>query len=65
MVSLITDADHSAGAVAVATAQPWTRLADVDVVHAPALPLSAALLLQPAELRGPAADYKQYIQSEQ
>lgn len=56
MVSLITDADDSAGAVAVAAAQPRTGLADVDMVDSPALPLAAALLLEPAELRGPAAE---------
>lgn len=60
MVSFITDADDSAGAVAVAAAQPRTGLADVDVVDSPALPLAAALLLEPAELRGPAAEHTKY-----
>ena len=53
MVSLITDADHSVCAVAVAAADPRTGLADVNVVHSPALPLSCPLLLNPAELGGP------------
>lgn len=55
MVSLITDADDSTGAVSVTAAQTRTGLADVDVVDSPALPLAAALFLEPAELRGPAA----------
>lgn len=53
MVPLITDADHPARAVAVAAAEPRAGLADVHVVHPPALPLSGALLLDPAELGGP------------
>ncbi len=53
MVSLITDADHSTCAVAVAAAEPRAGLADVNVVHPPALPLSGPLLLNPAELGSP------------
>lgn len=50
MVSLITDADHSTCAVAVAAAEPRAGFADVNMVHSPALPLSCPLLLNPAEL---------------
>lgn len=53
VVPLITDADHPARAVAVAAAEPRAGLADVHVVHPPALPLAGALLLDPAELGGP------------
>lgn len=56
MVSLITDADHSTCTVAVATAEPRAGLADVHMVHAPALPLSSPFLLNPAELGGPATN---------
>lgn len=53
MMSLITDADHSTCAVAVATAEPRAGLADVNMVHPPALPLPGPLLLNPAELGRP------------
>lgn len=53
MMSLITDADHSTCAVAMATAEPRAGLADVNMVHSPALPLSGPLLLNPAELGSP------------
>lgn len=53
MVSFITDADHSVCTVAVAAAEPRAGLADVNVVHAPALTLSRPLLLNPAELGSP------------
>lgn len=53
MVSLITDADHSTCTVAVAAAQARAGLADINMVHSPALPLSCPLLLNPAELGGP------------
>lgn len=55
MVSFITYADDPTGAVSVTAAQTRTGLADVDVVDSPALPLTTALPLEPAELRGPAA----------
>lgn len=63
MVSLITDADHSAGAVSVAAAEAGTGLADVDVVDAPALSLSRPFLLNPAELSGPGGEF--YKESEE
>lgn len=53
MVSLITDADNSTCTVAVAAAQPRAGLANINMVHSPALPLSCALLLNPAELGSP------------
>lgn len=50
MVSFITDADYSTCAVPMATAEPWASLANVNIVHSPAMPLSCSLLLNPAEL---------------
>lgn len=53
MVPLITNADYSTSTVAVATAEPRAGLADVNMVHCPALPLSCSILLNPAELGSP------------
>lgn len=53
MVSLITDADHSTCTIAVAAAEPWAGLPNVNMVHSPALPFSCPLLLNPAELCSP------------
>jgi len=53
MVSLVTDADHRAGAVSVAAADAGARLPDVHVVHGPAVARTLTLLLDPAELGGP------------
>lgn len=52
VVSLIADADHSAGAVAVSAAEPRAGLADVNMIYGPALTLPAPLLLDPTELSG-------------
>lgn len=57
VVSLITDADDSTRAVAMAAAEPRAGLPNVYVVDSPALPLSGTLLLDPAELRGPMTDH--------
>lgn len=53
MMSLITDADHTTCAVAMAAAEPRAGLADVNVVHSPALALASLFLLNPAELGRP------------
>lgn len=53
MVSLITDADHSTCTVAVAAAESRAGLSNVNMVHSPAVPLSCALFLDPAELSSP------------
>lgn len=55
MVSFVTDADHATCAVPMATAEPWTHLANVHMVNPPAVPLSCTLLLNPAELSSPEA----------
>lgn len=51
VVSFIADADRSTRAVPMATAEPWASLANVNIIHSPAVPLSCSLLLNPAELR--------------
>lgn len=55
MVFFVTDADHSTRAVPMATAEPWAHLTNVNMVNPPTVPLSCALLLNPAELGGPEA----------
>lgn len=50
VVSLVTDADHPASAVAVSAAEPRAGLANVNMVYCPAVTLSRPLLLDPAEL---------------
>lgn len=57
VVSLITDADHSTCTVAMAAAEPRAGLANVNMVHSPALPLSGPLLLNPAELGRPETNH--------
>lgn len=57
VVSLITDADDSTCAVAVAAAEPRAGLPNVYMVDSPALPLPGTLLLDPAELCGPMTDH--------
>lgn len=47
---LVTDADGSAGTVAVTAAQSSTRFPDVHVIHSPAVALARGLVLDPAEL---------------
>lgn len=50
VVSLITDADRSAGTVAVSTAEPWAGFTNINMIYCPALALSTPLLLDPAKL---------------
>lgn len=57
LVSLITYADHSTGTVSVATAEPRTGLANVNMINSPAVPLSSPLLLDPPELGRPKANH--------
>ena len=52
MVVFVTDAHSSSRAVPMPAAEARARLANVDVVHTPAMPLAGALLLDPTELRG-------------
>lgn len=61
VISFVTDADGSTGAVPVTAAQTRTSFPDIHVVYAPAVALAGGLLLNQAELRG--AEDKQEILS--
>lgn len=61
VISFVTDADGSTGAVPVTATQTRTSFPDIHVVYAPTVALAGGLLLNPAELRG--AEDKQEILS--
>lgn len=50
VIAFITDADGSAGTVAVTAAQSRTRFPDVHVIHGPAVALARGFVLDPAKL---------------
>ncbi len=49
-MAFITDADGSAGTVAVTAAQSRTGFPDVHLIHGPAVALARGLVLDPAKL---------------